>query len=183
MILRLIVGLGNPGKKYQHTKHNVGFDTLDLLAKGMNEKFKRSIRFNAEIIKGSKYVLLKPLTYMNLSGNSIVKVMKYYDLDPEDILVIYDDLDLPVGKIRIRFQGSSGGHNGMKSIIQHIGQDFNRIRIGVGRKEGVAVVNDVLGKLSKTDRKMVDEVIEKSKDASLDFINGKEVTTIMNRYN
>lgn len=183
MNLRLIVGLGNPGKKYQHTKHNVGFDTLDLLAKEMNEKFKRSIRFNAEIAKGSKFVLLKPLTYMNLSGNSIIKVMKYYNLEPEDILVIYDDLDLPAGKIRIRYQGSSGGHNGMKSIIQHIGQDFNRIRIGVGRNNNVAVVNDVLGKLSKPDRKLVDEIIERSKDASRDFINGKSLNAIMNTYN
>ncbi len=181
--MRLIVGLGNPGKKYEHTKHNVGFDCLDLIAKAMNTKLKKSIRFNAEVAKERDYVLLKPLTYMNLSGNSIVKAMKYYSIDPEDVLVIYDDLDLPAGKIRIRFQGSSGGHNGMKSIIQHIGDRFNRVRIGVGRNANVAVVNDVLGKLSKADRAKVNEVIENSKDASIDFINNMDVLSIMNKYN
>lgn len=181
--MRMVVGLGNPGKKYQHTKHNVGFDCLDEIAKSSGEKFKRSIRFNAEIIKKKDYILLKPLTYMNLSGNSIIKAMKYYNIDAEDLMVIYDDLDLPVGKIRIRFQGSSGGHNGIKSIIQHVGSNFNRIRIGVGRNGNVDVVNDVLGKLSKKDRVLVDEIIQQSKDASIDFIEDKDILTIMNKYN
>lgn len=181
--MRLVVGLGNPGKKYQHTKHNVGFDCLDEVAKQVGEKFKRSIRFNAEIIKKKDYVLLKPLTYMNLSGNSIIKAMKYYNIAAEDLLVIYDDLDLPVGKIRIRYQGSSGGHNGIKSIIQHVGSNFNRIRIGVGRNGNVDVVNDVLGKLSKKDRVLVDEVIQKSKDASIDFVENLDILTLMNKYN
>lgn len=181
--MRLIVGLGNPGKKYQHTKHNVGFDCLDAIAKSLNVKLKKSIRFNAEVAKERDFVLLKPLTYMNLSGNSIIKAMKYFNIDPDDVLIIYDDLDLPAGKIRIRYQGSAGGHNGIKSIIQHVGTEFNRIRVGVGRNSNVAVVNDVLGKLSKADRVLVDEVLEKSKDASIDFIRNTDILTIMNKYN
>lgn len=181
--MRLIVGLGNPGKKYQHTKHNVGFDVIDTLSKDFGVRLKKSIRFNAEVHKGKDYVLMKPLTYMNLSGNSVIKAINYYDIDPTDVFVIYDDLDLPAGKIRIRFQGSSGGHNGIKSMIQHIGDKFNRIKIGVGRNNGVAVVNDVLGKLSKEDRKKVDEVIVESSKACKDFINDVDVLTIMNNYN
>lgn len=181
--MRLVVGLGNPGKKYQHTKHNVGFDCVDLVAKELNVKLKKSLRFNAEVGKERDFVLLKPLTYMNLSGNSIIKVMKYYSIDPEDIMVIFDDIDLPAGKIRIRYQGNSGGHNGMKSIIQHIGNQFNRVKIGVGRNQNVEVKNDVLAKLSKKDRVLVDEVIENSKNAAIDFVKNTDIVSIMNKYN
>ena len=181
--MRLIVGLGNPGKKYQHTKHNVGFDVIDNLTTKLDIKLKNSLRFKAEVAKGKDYVIMKPLTYMNLSGNSVIKALKYYDIEPEDLIIIYDDLDLPAGKIRIRFQGSSGGHNGIKSIIQHVGNKFNRVRIGVGRNNGVDVINDVLGKLSKIDRKKVDEVIESSSNACIDFIENKDMLTIMNKYN
>ncbi len=181
--MRLIVGLGNPGKKYQHTKHNVGFDVIDSLTTKLDIKLKNSLRFKAEVGKGRDFVIMKPLTYMNLSGNSVIKALNYYDIDPEDLIIIYDDLDLPAGKIRIRFQGSSGGHNGIKSIIQHVGNKFNRIRIGVGRNNGVDVVNDVLGKLSKIDRKKVDEVIEASSNVCIDFIDNLDMHTIMNKYN
>lgn len=138
--MKCIVGLGNPGKKYDKTRHNAGFMVLDEWAERNNWSFSQK-KFNGlytmERIDGEKVVLLKPQTYMNLSGESLRPLMDYYDLDVEDILVIYDDLDLPPGKIRLRKKGGHGGHNGIRSIIDHLGtKEFKRLRVGVGRPEG-----------------------------------------------
>lgn len=132
--MKLIIGLGNPGKEYEHTHHNVGFATIDLLAEKWNIPLNQQ-KFNALYGMAhrpeGKVMLLKPLTYMNLSGEAVRPMMDYFDVDVEDIVVIYDDLDLEKGKLRLRQKGSAGGHNGIKSLIQHIGtQNFNRIRIG-----------------------------------------------------
>lgn len=181
--MRMIIGLGNPGKKYEHTKHNVGFDTVDLLANKLGCRFKKSIRLSGEVAKGGNYVLLKPTTYMNLSGDSIVKAMKYYKVDVDDILVIYDDIDLPVGKLRIRPGGGAGGHNGIKSIIKHLGEQFQRFRIGVGRRENLPTAHDVLNKFSKEDRKIIEDVINKAVDASIEYVEGATINQIMNKYN
>lgn len=135
--MKLIVGLGNPGKEYENTRHNCGFMAIDYLAQDLGVTINQA-KFKglyAKIkVEGEDVILLKPQTYMNLSGESVSEVMKFFKIDKEDVLVIYDDLDLPVGKIRIRANGSAGGHNGIKSLIAHLnGQDFKRIRIGIDR--------------------------------------------------
>ena len=133
--MKLIVGLGNPGKQYEGTRHNVGFAVIDEIAERLHmsldqAKFKGI--YGMGHVEGEKIFLLKPLTYMNLSGESIGALMDYYQIDIEELLVIYDDLDLPVGRIRLRQRGSAGGHNGVKSTISHVGsQEFNRIRVGI----------------------------------------------------
>jgi PTH1 family peptidyl-tRNA hydrolase len=168
--MKLLVGLGNPGREYAQTRHNVGFITIDELAHRHNipldkEKFKGV--FGTGVINGEKVILLKPLTYMNLSGESVRPIMDYYNIDIEDLVVIYDDLDLPIGKIRLRAKGSAGGQNGMKSIIQHIGtQEFKRIRIGIDRPStGMKVSDYVLGKFSAEDVPSVVNSIKTAADA------------------
>ena len=151
----LIVGLGNPGKEYKNTRHNIGFDAIDVISKKYKIEVNR-IKFKGvygeTFIGGEKVILLKPSTYMNLSGESIRAVMDFYKVNQEDVLVIYDDISLEVGRLRIRDKGSAGGHNGIKSIISHIGtEEFARIKIGVGQPKG-DLVNYVLGNVAK-DRK------------------------------
>ena len=132
--MKLIVGLGNPGPTYDRTRHNIGFEVIDELANRFNAPLTQTKwkgLYSMSFQNGEKVFLLKPLTYMNLSGESIRPLMDYYDIDIEDLLILYDDLDLPVGKIRLRQKGSAGGHNGVKSTIAHLGtQQFNRIQIG-----------------------------------------------------
>ena len=138
--MKLIFGLGNPGRKYEKTRHNVGWLFLDFLAQkfSFNES-KTEKKLKAEVAEGSingeKTLLIKPLTYMNLSGEAVQMVMNFYKLSKEDVMVIYDDKDMEFGKVRFRETGSSGGHNGIKSIISVLGQDFNRIKIGVANED------------------------------------------------
>lgn len=173
VIPQLIVGLGNPGKKYERTRHNVGFDALELLAKSWNIPLADNKKFQGEFGEGrspyggDKVRLLKPLTYMNRSGQSMRAVVDWFKIDPESVLVIYDDMDLPVGRIRLRLSGSAGGHNGMKSAIAHLGtQEFPRLRIGIGDPDGSSnpagdpVVSHVLGKFTPTESKAIDEVMQ-----------------------
>ena len=132
---KMIVGLGNPGDKYAHTKHNIGFDVLDVMASRLNLTFKRDKTFIADIAStfsnGEKIILVKPVTFMNESGKSVKPLLAYNGLTADDLIVIYDDLDMMVGKLRLRQKGSAGGHNGIKSIITHLGsQEFKRIKIG-----------------------------------------------------
>lgn len=165
-----IIGLGNPDKKYDKTRHNVGFDVIDELARQMAVEVKTK-RHKALCgigqIGAEKVVLVKPQTYMNLSGESVRAVIDFYKLNPEsDIIVISDDISLSTGKIRIRAKGSAGGHNGLKSIIAHAGTDkFKRIKVGVGANEG-DLVKHVLGKFSKQDRVVVDEAIRNAASAA-----------------
>lgn len=167
--MKLIVGLGNPGKEYEKTRHNVGFMTLDKLAKKLDVTFdKNKCKANYGIYKynDEKVILAKPQTYMNSSGESVISLMKFYDIDIKDVIVIHDDLDLPVGKLRIRYQGSCGGQNGMRSIIDLVKTDkINRIRIGISNNKLMDTKDYVLGKFSKEDLTIVNETINKAVDA------------------
>ncbi|GAB4564270.1 MAG: aminoacyl-tRNA hydrolase [Anaerolineae bacterium] len=138
--LRMIVGLGNPGREYERHRHNVGFQCLDLLASkhGLSFDERRNKAALARgVILGRRVILVKPLTFMNAAGTAVAPVARFFKVLPSDLLVVYDDLDLPLGRIRVRPEGGSGGHNGMKSIIQHLGtQAFPRVRVGIGRPPG-----------------------------------------------
>lgn len=185
--VKLIIGLGNPGKPYEHTRHNIGFEVIDELANKWNAPLNQS-KFNGMYASvhrpEGKVILLKPLTYMNLSGECVRPLMDYFDIDVEDIIVIYDDLDLETGKLRLRGKGSAGGHNGIKSLIQHLGtQEFNRIRVGVNRPPaGMKVADYVLSKFSKDDQPIVKEAIDKSCDA-VETALKKPFLEVMNQYN
>ncbi|MFC0472885.1 aminoacyl-tRNA hydrolase [Halalkalibacter kiskunsagensis] len=185
--MKLIVGLGNPGDKYTGTRHNVGFDCIDYCARQMEIKLDQSKfkgLFGKGIINGEKVFLLKPLTYMNLSGESVRPFIDYFHIDIKDVVVIYDDMDLPVGKIRLRQKGSAGGHNGIKSLIQHLGTpEFNRIRVGVDRPQnGESIVNYVLGSYRPDEREQVAEsIIQTSK--AVEAWTTKTFLEVMNEFN
>ena len=185
--MKLIVGLGNPGKQYESTRHNIGFEVIDALSNQLNiplnqSKFKGM--YGVGLYNGAKVVLLKPLTYMNLSGESVRAIMDYYQIELEDLLVVYDDLDLSVGKIRLRQKGSPGGHNGIKSIVAHIGtQQFNRIRIGIDRPQpGMSVPDYVLGRFRPEEQAFTQEAVKKSADACAVWLE-KPFLQVMNEYN
>lgn len=185
--MKLIIGLGNPGKQYEHTRHNIGFDVIDALADRWGTpldqtKFKGMYAMAHR--PGGKVMLLKPLTYMNLSGECVGPIVDYFDIDLEDIIVIYDDLDLDLGKLRLRQKGSAGGHNGIKSLIQHLGtQEFNRIRFGVNRPpSGVKVADYVLSKFLKDEQPVVETAIAKSVDA-VEATLTKTFLEVMNEFN
>jgi peptidyl-tRNA hydrolase, PTH1 family len=185
--LKLIAGLGNPGKDYEHTRHNIGFMIIDELAERLNirlDKTKFNGLYGQGVVHGEKVILLKPLTYMNLSGESIRPLMDYYDIDIEDFLVIYDDLDLPQGKIRLRTKGSAGGHNGIKSIQHHLKtQEFKRIRVGIDRPQnGMKVTDYVLGRFTNEEMVLLKEAIHKSVLASEEWIK-RPFLEVMNLYN
>lgn len=160
--MKLIVGLGNIGSEYEHTRHNVGFDTIDVLASNLGLTFNEEKAFKGYIcqanLMGHKAILLKPTTFMNLSGDSISLVMKFYKIDAKDLVVISDDLDMTPGKIRFRQKGSAGGHNGLKSIIANLHSDeFKRIKIGISRGQYIPIVDWVLGRPSKEDALKLNE--------------------------
>ncbi len=186
--MKLFVGLGNPGAQYFSTKHNVGFMLADRLAKELNAP-DWSLNFRAELtaayVGGEKLLLAKPQTFMNLSGEAVRPIMDYYKLSTEDLIVAHDDMDLPLGSIRIRPKGSGGGHHGIESIIQHLSGDqhFARIRIGVGRPpEQWSVNNHVLSPFSAEDRKTIDEAIEYLVPAALCFVTDG-IDIAMNKFN
>jgi PTH1 family peptidyl-tRNA hydrolase len=172
VIPQLIVGLGNPEPKYDRTRHNIGFATVDALADYWQVSLSANRKFQGEFGEGrgpkDKIRLLKPQTYMNNSGRSIRAVLDWYKLPPQSVLIVYDDLDLPLGRLRLRLSGSAGGHNGMKSAIAHIGtQDFPRLRIGIGRPKNAAVdsndkktIGYVLGKFSSEETELMDRVLK-----------------------
>ncbi|MBE6452142.1 MAG: aminoacyl-tRNA hydrolase [Alphaproteobacteria bacterium] len=161
----LIVGLGNPGSEYEKTRHNVGFMAVEKIAHDYGFGVFKS-KFDGVIaegkIDGEKIYILKPHTYMNLSGNSVIKAANFYKVLPQNIIVIHDDMDLPVGKVKAKLGGGAGGHNGLKSIDAAVTPNYNRIRIGVGHpnQKGDAVVNHVLSGFSKTDAKVIEQEIE-----------------------
>mgnify|MGYP003593607736 CR=1 FL=1 len=181
----LIVGLGNPGKEYEDTRHNIGFKVVDNIAKEYNieinrQKFKGA--YGEGFINGKKVMLLKPTTYMNLSGESVREVLDFYNLESNEILVIYDDISLDVGRLRIREKGSAGGHNGIKSIIAHVGNDiFPRIKVGVGQPN-LNLVKHVLGRFTKEEMTILDESIEAATKAAAEIIKG-DIKTAMNQFN
>jgi peptidyl-tRNA hydrolase, PTH1 family len=183
----LIIGLGNPGRRYRKSRHNIGFMVLDQLAAGINTSFSRS---QAEALvtdgrhKGSKIILAKPQTYMNESGRSVGSLARFYQIESENVLVIFDDLDLPLGKLRLRPGGGSGGHRGMRSIFQHLGnQDFPRLRIGIDRPNGrMDPAAYVLQDFDKDDAELVAMTIQRSVESVFSFIE-RGIQTTMNHYN
>lgn len=184
----LIVGLGNPGRQYEHTRHNVGFDVMDALADKYNisisEKKNRAL-CGKGVIGGQKVVLAKPQTYMNLSGESVAELLHYYKLDPEsEMLVIFDDISLAPGGIRIRKKGSAGGHNGIKNIIAQTGtQNFMRVKVGVGEKpKGWDLADHVLGRFDAADRERVETAIGDAVAATELVLSG-EIDAAMNEFN
>ncbi len=183
----LIVGLGNPGSKYAHTRHNVGFDTIDKFKYNLyvsDEKNKLSSEFSACEIEDNKIYIIKPLTYMNNSGFAVRRAMNFYRIKPENVIIVYDDVDIPAGKIRIRKKGSAGSHNGMKSIISNIRTyDFPRIRIGIGKPEpGTSMVDYVLGKPKGDEKYQIDKAIDTAADALESIITGG-IEKAMQEYN
>lgn len=184
----IIAGLGNPDRQYQGTRHNVGFDVIDLLSEKYNiavDTKKHRAYIGKGIIEGQKVILAKPQTYMNLSGESIRSLVDFYKTDPEtELLVIYDDVSLDVGQIRIRKKGSAGGHNGIKSIIAHLGTSvFARIKIGVGEKpRGYDLADYVLGKFSKGERQQMEEGYIEAAEAAAEIVCGG-IERAMNEHN
>lgn len=183
----LIIGLGNPEEEYANTRHNMGFDTINEIAKrnqiSLTKKKFQAI-YEVSIIEGKKVILLKPQTYMNLSGESIIEVMQFYHIKPEEILVIYDDIDIEKGIIKVRKKGGPGGHNGMKSVIENIGTtDFPRIRIGIGQPEYKGdMINYVIGSVPEEEKRILAQGVQKAADAIEEFLkNGIDST--MNRFN
>lgn len=183
----LIVGLGNPEEEYSNTRHNMGFDTINKIAKQYNievnkNKFKGLC--GSGIIENKKVILLKPQTYMNLSGESIKETMDFYKIQQENLIIIYDDIDLEAGIIKIRKKGGPGTHNGMKSVISIIKtQEFARVRVGIGKPERKEqLIEYVIGKIPDKDQKILDEATTKSKEALIEIIkNGVDIA--MNKFN
>ena len=184
--MKLVVGLGNPGDKYAKTRHNIGFEVISKLKEELNivgEKDKFQGLLSEKNIDGEKVLFLKPQTFMNLSGNSIAAVVNFYKIDAKkDMIVIYDDMDLPVGKLRVKEKGSSGGHNGIKSIISHLGDEFLRIKCGIGKSKD-DTIDFVLGQFDKSEQEVVDKMIENAADCALDLIRDVELGRIMQKYN
>ncbi|NLG81081.1 MAG: aminoacyl-tRNA hydrolase [Bacilli bacterium] len=185
--MKLIVGLGNPGRQYKKTRHNIGFMVLDALAEKEDLDFNNKAKFKGEIIhttiRNQDVILLKPLTYMNNSGEAVQLVKQFYQINDKDILVIHDDLDLPNGKIRIRQKGSSGGHKGIKSIIDHLkSENFHRLRIGIGKSDVIPVIDYVLENFSKDQIDEISNAINISIDIIYDWLS-YDIVYVMNKYN
>ncbi len=192
--MKLIVGLGNPGRDYANNRHNVGFKCVDLFARehgiSLTQRGARSKLGTGEIAN-TRIVVAKPQTFMNLSGEAVATLIHRYRLSPHDILVIHDDLDLPLGKIRIREKGSSGGHNGLKSIISHLGtQDFSRIRVGISPPEGsdgaaapqVDAIEHVLSDFTDDEKTVMREVYPRVA-AAIECVLTEGIAAAMNKYN
>ncbi|PWU67831.1 aminoacyl-tRNA hydrolase [Gracilibacillus dipsosauri] len=185
--MKCIVGLGNPGLKYRSTRHNIGFIVVDELLKRNNwtlSKNKFNGHYTMETLHNEKVLILEPQTYMNLSGESLKPLMDFYDLAPEDVVVIYDDLDLPLGKIRLRQTGGHGGHNGVRSIIDHLGtKKFNRIRFGIGRPvTPIPVIDYVLGNFQKEEQTTLEQAVDHAVNA-LEAWMTEPFPKVMNDYN
>ena len=193
-IPKLLIGLGNPGQKYERTRQNIGFEVIDSLANSCAVQLTENKRFHGKVGEtrsshGDRLILLKPNTYMNRSGQSVRAVVDWYKLSAHDVMVIYDDMDLPIGRLRLRLSGSAGGHNGMKSIISHLGtQAFSRLRLGISRADNAeqqvnsTVVGHVLGKFAPAERKVMDAAVTLAVDA-VEFSIRKGIERTMRLYN
>lgn len=185
--MKLIVGLGNPGKKYENTRHNTGFAVIDRTLAKLNVELDKN-KFNADYTminrNGERIYILKPLTYMNLSGEAVVPFMKYFGIEPEDLVVVHDDLDLPVGKIRLRQSGSCGGQNGMRNIIDLLGDsNIKRVRVGIGKDPLIPVVDYVLGKTKKEDLEVYNQALDKASDALIYWLDHDDFSKVMSNFN
>jgi PTH1 family peptidyl-tRNA hydrolase len=183
----LIVGLGNPGPEYRNTRHNVGFRVIECLAERHRIDAGRGERralVGRGSIRGTAVLLVRPVTFMNLSGEAVGPLMRHYSLSPAHVLVVHDDMDLPTGRVRVRPGGGAGGHNGLRSLIQHLGtEEFPRVKIGVGRPHsGAAGIDHVLGKFGRGEGEIISEAIERAADA-VEVVLAEGLTAAMNRFN
>ena len=186
--VKMIVGLGNIGTRYDETRHNTGFMVVDQLARdyhlGAFTHLKQEAVAVSGVINGEKVMLVKPTTFMNDSGRAVGPLVDYYDIDLDDLVIVNDDLDMPVGKVRLKTHGASGGHNGLKSIISALGtKNFNRVKVGIDHPQHGTVVSHVLGKFSKEERPKFDQAVEQAEHALEDWINGEDFAKLMNAYN
>ena len=186
--MKLIVGLGNIGREYENTRHNIGFMVVDELAKQLGVTFNKEDRnaYCAEYRAPEKILIIKPTTYMNLSGVAVGQYANFYHIDPEDIAVIQDDMDMPVGQLRIRRKGSAGGHNGIKSITEHLGTDeYPRFKVGIGHpaRNNKAVVNHVLHQFQGEDKITIDEAVKNMSAALNMWIESGDIEEVMQMYN
>ena len=185
--MKIIAGLGNPGQKYDKTKHNTGFMTMDhyLNEKGLSlDKDKFEGHWTKQKINGEDVILLEPQTFMNESGRSVSQVANFFKVDPADVLIIQDDMDMPIGKIRIRANGKSGGHNGIKSIISHVGTEkFKRVRVGIDHPQKMSVVDWVLSRFTKEQEVKLDDGLTRAVAAIDDWIENDDFMNTMNRFN
>lgn len=182
----IVVGLGNPGKEYENTRHNIGFMAIDKLSEKLGiavEKNKHKALIGKDTINHETVMLVKPQTFMNLSGESVIDILNFYKESPEKVIVIVDDIDLPLGKVRIKRKGSAGTHNGLKSIVACTNsQDFIRVKVGVGQNRNIDLVDFVLGGFSKEEKIVIDEAIEKVAEAVVMIISG-DINKAMNSFN
>jgi PTH1 family peptidyl-tRNA hydrolase len=184
LALKLIVGLGNPGRDYEHTRHNVGFQVAEELARRYRVSLKNYAKWKARAVKIPDIGVLvaEPTTFMNLSGWAVREIASFYQLATADLLIVYDDADLPLGRLRLRANGSAGGHNGLKSIIQELGtMEFPRLRVGVGRQAG-GLKNHVLGRFDSDEKPQIDEAVKRAADAAEVFAR-ENIIAAMNQYN
>lgn len=183
--MKMIVGLGNPGKEYENTRHNIGFMIVDNYVDNYHTEFKKKYNgLYAKIYRNGEYfIVLKPLLYMNLSGVVVSKYANFFKIKPEDILVIHDDLDMPVGKIKIKSKGSSGGHNGIKNIIENLKtEQFSHFKVGIGKDNNKDTKDYVLGKFSKSDLELINKVIPYSIQIIDDYLD-YDIDKVMSKYN
>lgn len=185
--MKLIAGLGNIGPQYEKTRHNTGFMVVDQLAAQNGLEFKRS-KFEGMVadgvINGQKVLIVKPSTYMNDSGRCIGPMMDYYDIELADLAVVHDDMDLPVGTLRLKTHGSAGGHNGIKSIIEHVGdQHFNRVKVGIAHPDRRKVIDYVLGKFDKDQLQPFEDSKIEANRALEEWLDGESFDRLMNKYN
>lgn len=183
----LIIGLGNPENEYKNTRHNMGFDTINVLSKKYNIEMNKS-KFDAicgdGIIENEKVILIKPQTYMNLSGKSAIQFVNFYKVNMQNVIVIYDDMDVDLGKIKIRKKGGPGSHNGMKSMISELNsQDFPRVRVGIGKpKFDNDMINYVIGAIPNNEKEILEKSVEESSNAVCEILNSG-IDLAMNRFN
>lgn len=188
-MVKMIVGLGNPGSKYEKTKHNIGFMAVDKIVNNLDVTFTEDKNFKAQIgstfINHEKVYFVKPTTFMNNSGIAVKALLTYYNISVEDLIVIYDDLDMEVGKLRLRSKGSAGGHNGIKSIIVHIGtQEFNRIKVGIGRPlKGMTVINHVMGQFNTEDNIVISLTLDRVVNAVNFYLQENDFEKTMQKFN
>lgn len=188
-MVKMIVGLGNPGSKYEKTKHNIGFMAIDNIVKNLDVTFTDYKNFKAQIgstfVNHEKVYFVKPTTFMNNSGIAVKALLTYYNIDITDLIVIYDDLDMEVSKLRLRSKGSAGGHNGIKSIIAHIGtQEFNRIKVGIGRPlKGMTVINHVMGQFNTEDNIAISLTLDRVVNAVKFYLQENDFEKTMQKFN
>jgi PTH1 family peptidyl-tRNA hydrolase len=180
---RLVVGLGNPGREYAGTRHNVGFMVLDRIADAAGARFRAGRKWQADVTTADDVLLCKPQTYMNLSGESVGAIARFHKIAPASVLVVLDDMALPLGRLRLREGGSAGGHNGLQSVLDHLGtRDVPRLRIGIGSAQPGAATDHVLGKFALEERPLVEQALDRAAEA-IGFAQSHGLPAAMNHFN